>query len=228
MNRIAIIPARSGSKGLKDKNIKLLNGKPLMVYTIEAAINTGLYDTVHVSTDSELYAEVAKQYGADVPFLRSKEMSSDTASSWDAVKEVLNKYEKLGKKFEECTLLQPTSPLRDYNDILNAYDTFYSNKAQSLVSACEVDHPIQWCFKLDETLSMNDFNKNPCKDMHRQELEKYYRENGAIYIIKCDKLCDKQFNFYGPDCYAYIMDRHKSIDIDVELDFRIAEFTLNK
>lgn len=89
MSNIAIIPARSGSKGLKDKNIKEINGKPLIAYAIENALATGIFQTVHVSTDSEKYAEIARSYGADVPFLRSEQMASDTASSWDAVKEVI-------------------------------------------------------------------------------------------------------------------------------------------
>ena len=112
MTSIAIILARSGSKGLKDKNIKLMNGKPLIAYSIEAAKNSGLFDVVHVSTDSQKYADIAAEYGADEPFLRSEEMSSDTADSWDAVLEVLRRYKELGKEFDMVTLLQPTSPIR--------------------------------------------------------------------------------------------------------------------
>ena len=97
MKNLAIIPARSGSKGLKDKNIKLLNGKPLMAYTIEAAIQSKMFDEVMVSTDSEEYADIAKKYGAKVPFMRSSELSNDTASSWDLVRDVLHKYKKDGK-----------------------------------------------------------------------------------------------------------------------------------
>ncbi len=96
MKNIAIIPARSGSKGLVDKNIRILCGKPLLAYSIEAALQSGMFDAVHVSTESEKYAEIAKKYGADVPFLRSMDNSSDTASSWEAVLEVLDKYSKLG------------------------------------------------------------------------------------------------------------------------------------
>ena len=108
---IAIIPARSGSKGLKDKNIKNLLGKPVMAYSIEAALKSGQFSTVMVSTDSEQYAKIALEYGAEVPFFRSKTTSSDTASSWDAVLEVLSEYEKLGQRFSTFCLLQPTSPM---------------------------------------------------------------------------------------------------------------------
>ena len=100
MRSIAIIPARSGSKGLPDKNIRPLNGKPLLAYSIEAALASGLFDTVHVSTDSERYADIARQYGADEPFLRSAETSSDTASSEDAIREVLRSYEEIGQHFD--------------------------------------------------------------------------------------------------------------------------------
>ena len=98
MKNIAIIPARSGSKGLKDKNIRLLNGKPLLAYTIEAALKSKCYDTVMVSTDSKKYAKIAKEYGAEVPFLRGDENSKDNASPWEVVKEVLLKYKELGLK----------------------------------------------------------------------------------------------------------------------------------
>ena len=119
MNNLAIIPARSGSKGLKDKNIKLLNNQPLISYTIDAANKTGIFSHVMVSTDSKVYADIAQKYGAEVPFLRSKDNSCDVASSWDVVKEVLREYAKLGITFDTVALLQPTSPLRSDKDIMN-------------------------------------------------------------------------------------------------------------
>ena len=118
MTSMAIILARSGSKGLKDKNIKLMDGKPLIAYSIEAAKESGLFDVVHVSTDSQKYADIAVEYGADEPFLRSEEMSSDTADSWDAVLEVLRQYKEIGKEFDIVTLLQPTSTIRTGEDIV--------------------------------------------------------------------------------------------------------------
>lgn len=99
MNNLAIIPARSGSKGLKDKNIKLLNGKPLIAYSIEAAKKSGIYSHILVSTNSERYGKIAIKYGAEVPFYRSEENASDVASSWDVVKEVLKKYQEMGIEF---------------------------------------------------------------------------------------------------------------------------------
>ena len=145
MKNLAIIPARSGSKGLPDKNIKPLLGKPLMAYSIEAAIASGVFDEVMVSTDSEKYAEIAKSWGANVPFLRSKVTASDTASSWDMADEVLNNYrDKFGLTFDTFCLLQPTSPLRTAENIRAAY-YLYSQKAKfAVVSVCETEHFPLW------------------------------------------------------------------------------------
>lgn len=121
MKNIAIITARSGSKGLPNKNIRLLNGKPLMAYTIEAAIKSNMFDEVFVSTDSEEYADIAKEYGASVPFLRSQENAGDSSSSWDVVKETIENYKELGKVYDTVALLQPTSPLRRAEDIVAGY-----------------------------------------------------------------------------------------------------------
>ena len=220
---IAIIPARSGSKGLKDKNIRKLNEKPLLAYSIEAAIASGIFDTVHVSTDSREYAEIAEAYGADEPFLRDVQNAGDSSSSWDVVREVLRKYDMSGKHFDVCVLLQPTSPLRTADDIKAAYALFDTKKADSLTSVTEVDHPIQWCFKLDDSYSMRDFASSPYKDSRRQELEKYYRENGAIYIVSVPNIVNPLFDFYTERCVAYVMERGRSIDIDTLQDFNVAE-----
>lgn len=214
---IAIIPARSGSKGLKDKNIKELKGKPLIAYTIEAAQNSNLFDTILVSTDSEKYAQISREYGAEVPFLRSNENSGDKAGSWDVVKEVLS---KLDTKYNIVVLLQPTSPLRTAEDIVSAMNLFFEKNADTLFSVCETPHPAFWCNTLDENLSTKDFIKEEY-NLPRQELPKTYTLNGAIYIIKTDKL--NPINFYSEKSYAYIMNKEHSIDIDEELDFILAE-----
>ena len=134
MKNIAIIPARAGSKGLPDKNIKLLNGKPLLQYSVEAALGSGCFDKVMVSTDSEKYAEIAREAGAEVPFLRSAYTSTDKASSWDMVEEVLDGYERLGWTFDTFCLLQPTSPMRTAEDIARAYGILREKNAFAVVS----------------------------------------------------------------------------------------------
>lgn len=222
MNNLAIIPARSGSKGLPDKNIKPLAGKPLMAYSIEAALESGIFDTVYVSTDSEKYAETARKYGADVPFLRSKEASSDTASSMDAVWEALHNYELESKTFDTVTLLQPTSPLRTAEDIRCAHRIMVEKGAEAVVSVCEVDHSPLWCNTLPENGCMDGF-LIPEAYLPRQSLRTYYRLNGAIYMISTAALLRKKRLVYDADCYAYIMPRIRSIDIDEPVDFLIAE-----
>ena len=153
MRNLAVIPARSGSKGLKDKNIKELLGKPLLAYSIEAALQSEVFDEVHVSTDSRKYADIAQKYGADVPFLRNSDLSSDTASTWDAMKYVLKQYEKLGEKYDTITVLQPTSPLRDAGDIKTAFAFFKNKDANMISSVCEMEHSSLWSNTLPPDLS---------------------------------------------------------------------------
>lgn len=226
MKNIAIIPARSGSKGLKDKNIKLMNGKPLLVYSIEAAVKSGIFDCVHVSTDSDSYAEIGRKYGADIPFLRSDEMATDSANSWDVVLEVIQKYKDLGQTYDMVTLLQPTSPLRDKEDIKSAYMEYKEKKAQAIVSVCEMEHSPLWSNVLPGDLSMEGFVKHQA-NRQRQKLDKYYRINGAIYMVSVPFL-QEEINIYRQGCYAYVMDSRKSIDIDTQLDFDIAEYLVIK
>lgn len=226
MSKIAIIPARSGSKGLKDKNIKELNGKPLMAYSIEAAINSKLFDCVHVSTDSEQYAQIARQYGAEVLFLRPAELSGDKTSSWDAVRFVLDEYEKRGRRYDELTLLQPTSPLRTSNDIKNAYQIYHDRKAKAVISVCEMDHSPLSAETIASDGNMKGFAKKEYCDRPRQALPIYYRVNGAIYIVKIECLNDIA-ELYNNECYAYIMKKECSVDIDDEMDFIVAEAILH-
>lgn len=226
MKNIAVIPARSGSKGLPDKNIKMLQGKPLMAYSIEAAQNSGKYDTIHVSTDSLEYAEIAKKYGADVPFLRSSDLASDSASTWDAVKYVLTEYEKRDRLFDTVTVLQPTSPLRTAGDIKNAFRFFEEKNANMISSVCEMEHSPLWSNTLPEDYSMEEFEDEAVVNLPRQSLPVYYRENGAVYLLKVSHLMQSG-NIYKNGCYAYIMEKTHSVDIDDELDFLIAETILN-
>ena len=225
MNTIAIIPARSGSKGLKDKNIKPLNGKPLLAYTIQAALDSGIFDEVMVSTDSEKYAAIAKEYGANVPFLRSVNMAGDTASSWDTVKEVLYNYLEVGAQFDSICLLQPTSPLRTSKDIKDAYQLFEKAKT-AVISVCEVEHSPLWCNVLPKDASLKGFIERR-NNMRRQSTKKYYRINGAIYFVRTAELYKDSFLF-REGSFAYIMPQCRSVDIDTEYDFEIAEFTLKR
>lgn len=226
MKNIAIITARSGSKGLKDKNIKLMNGKPLMAYSIDAAKASGLFDEIMVSTDSQKYADIAVEYGASVPFLRSAENSSDNASSWDTVLEVIRRYRDVDRRFDTVCLLQPTSPLRTGEDIAGAYKVFQEKNVNAVTSVCEVDHSPLWTMTLDEDMMLTEFRKRNI-DAPRQKLDTYYRINGAVYIRQIEYNDDNIVLEDDREC-AYIMDKRKSVDIDDALDFAIGEFLLRK
>lgn len=224
MRHIAIIPARSGSKGLKDKNIRLLNGKPLLAYTIEAAKKSGCYSKIIVSTDSEKYAIIAKKYGAEVPFLRSAETATDYASSWDVVKETLNRLKEQGEEFDTFTLLQPTSPMRTSSDIKKAFFLMEERRADSIISVCEMEHSPLWCNTLPDNRCMKAFLKT--KETRRQDLNTFYRLNGAIYLCRTYPFL-RTLNIYGERSFAYIMDTIASVDIDSEIDFRIVEILMS-
>ena len=215
---------------MPDKNIKPLLGKPLMAYSIETAIASGVFDEVMVSTDSEKYAEIAKMWGASVPFLRTSATASDTASSWDMVDEVLNNYrDKFGRTFDTFCLLQPTSPLRTAEDIRAAY-YLYSQKAKfAVISVCEMEHSPLWAGQLPENREFINFINpeiaNAAK--RRQDTGTFYRLNGAIYTINIEKFKTDKF-LYQKGSFAYIMAQDHSVDIDTELDFALAETILKQ
>lgn len=219
---LAIIPARSGSKGVIDKNIRALNGKPLMAYSIEAAIKSGCFDEVMVSTDSKKYADIAISCGAKVPFLRSMENASEYATSWEVVREVLNRYKEQEMQFEMVAMLQPTSPLRTADDIIGAYKIYKEKHASSVVSVCETETSPFLCNTLKEDNSLKGFISSEIIGSRRQDYPKYYRINGAIYMLRIEQ-SDMRFELYGKDSYAYIMSQEKSVDIDTECDFFLAE-----
>lgn len=226
MKNIAIIPARSGSKGLPDKNIKELCGKPLMFYSIRAAQESNLFDEIMVSTDSEEYAEVARQCGASVPFSRSVEQSGDHAGSWDVVREVLNKYLSYERYFDTVCLLQPTSPLRSKTDIEKGYALLQEKDADAITSVCEMDHSPLWSMILPDDDSLAEFRKN-IQIMPRQKLSKYHRINGALYIRKI-QYAHNVATLLEKKEYAYVMDRNRSVDIDTLEDFELAEWYMSR
>lgn len=224
---LAFIPARGGSKGVKNKNIKLMNGKPLIEYTIQSAIKSDLFEDIIVSTDSIDIANISKKLGASVPFIRPDELSTDNAITIDAIEHCINYMkDKFNKKYDLIIVLQPTSPLRTYNNIVDAYNLYKKKKADFVVSVCECDHSPLWCNTLDNSLCLENFISEDIKHTRRQDLPIYYRINGAIYIGKVSKVLEKR-GFYGSKSYAYIMDRESSVDIDNHLDFLIAESIMN-
>lgn len=225
-DRLGVILARSGSKGLPDKNIICLNGKPLMSFSILAAIKSGVFSRIMVSTDSDRYAKIAREYGAEVPFFRSKDSSSDGADKWDAVRDVLKKYAEMNTFFQSVCVLQPTSPLRNEHDIKEAYTIFDDKRADAVVSVCECDHPPVWSGRIGNDGNMDNFNK-PEMFLPRQELGLFYRLNGAIFIAKTDVIYERR-SIYEKDCFAYVMDRERSIDIDSLFDLKVAKILMEE
>ncbi len=223
---IAIIPARSGSKGLKDKNIRVLAGKPLLAYSIDAALGSQIFDTVMVSTDSERYAQIAIRYGAEVPFLRSQRTSSDEATTRECILEVLDGYEKQGKIFEQMMILQPTSPLRTAHNIIESKRLYNQKNAKSVIGVCEMEHSPLWSNTINQNLSLDKFIKKE-NNGRRQTLATFYRINGAIYLHDIEHYKKNEY-YFDDKAFAYIMPKEESIDIDNEMDFRFAELLMER
>ncbi|MDP1604438.1 MAG: acylneuraminate cytidylyltransferase family protein [Legionella sp.] len=220
---LAIIPARGGSKRLPRKNVLDLGGKPLIAWTIEAALGCPFLDEVLVTTDDEEIAEVAKRYGANVPFLRPPELASDTAISFDVIKHAINFYKiERGKEFDFVMLLQPTSPFRSTQNISEAIELRVEKNADAIISVCEVEHSPLWMNTLPADHSMAKFIREDVKNKRSQELNTFYRLNGAIYLCNIKVLLEKKSFFTDYAIYAYLMSLECSVDIDTNMDLLLA------
>jgi CMP-N-acetylneuraminic acid synthetase len=225
---IAIIPARAGSKRLPGKNRLLLAGKPLIEWTIQAALDSGCFDRILVTTDDLEIIDLAKKMGVWVPFVRPAELSSDTVSSYDVVAHALTYVAATGKVYRSFCLLQGTSPLRTAADIQAAILLYNVNSADAVNSVCEMDHSPLWSNTLPSDLSMNDFIDPEVNKKRSQDLPIYYRQNGAIYICDIGRfLVEKDFLFRS-NSFAYIMAKDHSVDIDDYLDLLTAETLLSR
>jgi CMP-N-acetylneuraminic acid synthetase len=224
MNAYAIIPARGGSKRLPGKNILPLAGKPLISYSIEASLGSKYINKTFVTTDSEEIINVIQNY--DINIIRRPEgLSTDTAKTIDVV---IHAIQQLHEKPDYVVLLQPTSPLRTSKHIDEAFELLKRKSANAVISVCEMDHSPLWANTLPEDLSMEYFLPDSITEKRSQDLPKYYRINGAIYICKTDWLLEEKSFFLKKNIYAYIMSKAESIDIDDELDYLFAEILLNK
>jgi CMP-N,N'-diacetyllegionaminic acid synthase len=219
---LAIIPARGGSKGVPRKNIKQFAGKPLIAWTIEAARQSHLIDHLIVSTDDLEIADVAKSYGASVPFLRPPQFATDEAAGIDPV---IHAIEQL-PGYEYIILLQPTSPLRTTEDIDNSITKCLAESATSCVSITEATtHPYS-CFSLIKNTHLRPVIQSAEKYVRRQDMPQYYALNGAIYIASVEFLV-KNRTFVGEETGIFIMPKSRSIDIDDTEDFAMAEFLMS-
>ena len=218
---LAVIPARGGSKRLLKKNILPLAGKPLIAWSIEAAKKSKYIDDIVVTSDDDAILSIAQSYALK-SIKRPDELASDTTSSIDVIKHTL----EIFSEYDYIILLQPTSPLREAKHIDEAIELLIQKDANAVISVCEAEHSPLWSNTLDEDRSMVDFLDQKLLNLRSQELKKYYRLNGAIYIAESEKLIRENTFFLKKNIYAYIMQQKESVDIDTQLDFDFATFLM--
>jgi len=220
---VALIPARGGSKGIKKKNIYMVQGKPLIGYTIEAALACPYIDDVYVSTDSEEIQEISIKYGALAPFIRPKYLSGDTTKSIDVVMHFIDYLSASGKEYDILVFLQPTSPLRDGEDISNAIKQYVDLDSHGLVSISEVCVNPLLIRTIDENGLMTKMleQNSTCR---RQDMKKYYTVNGSIYINNIDEL-DLSTSLNDNKDY-FIIEQGHGVDIDDMSDIALVEYYL--
>lgn len=224
---LGIIPARGGSKGISRKNLVSVKGRPLIEYTIDAALNSRYLDNVLVSTDNEEIAEVSKELGASVPFLRPEALASDTSKTIDVLVHAVDYLKGEGEVYDYIVLLQPTQPLRKSSHIDEAIKQLVDNNSQDMISVSEVsDHPL-----LMRTVANNDsclvplLNSN--SSVRRQDFPKYYKVNGAIYINEINEKFNKSLSL-NDNTTPYFMEGKFDLDIDEPKDLHLLEYMLDK
>lgn len=226
---LVVIPARGGSKRLKNKNLLFLANKPLIAHSIEVANSIPSVDKIIVSTDSEDILKASLQYGAECPFLRPSHLAADTSTTFDVINHALSTLEtEHNITFENVILLQPTSPLRTKENLIDAIELFEEKKANAVISVCECEHSPLWTNTLSEEKSMNSFLDSQVLNKRSQDLPTYYRLNGAIYIYKTSELLKSKSMFPKEKSFGFEMDPINSIDIDNQFDFDFAEFMMLK
>lgn len=224
MKVLGIIPARGGSKGVPYKNIKELNGKPLIQYTSEIALKSKYLDRVIVSTDDYKIAEVSKSIGLEVPFMRPDILAQDISPTLPVMKHALTFYKNLGIEFDALCLLQVTSPIRTLDFLNNCIEKFIATDSDSLISVLNVPHHLNphWTFKENENgdLSISTGEKNIIP--RRQDLPNAYYRDGSVYIIKTDVILNKN-SLYGDKTSYFVNPTKNNVNIDTLEDWKNAE-----
>jgi len=225
---LGIIPARGGSKGIPHKNIYLLNGNPLISYTILSSLKSKRLSRVIVSTDSYKIAEVSRKYGADIPFMRPAELATDDALAIDVIKHALQEMETIDRvRYDYVVMLQPTTPLKKADDIDQVVDKLINTGCDTVVSMVDVgaNHPARmYTIEKDRLVSVIEegITMRP-----RQELPHIYIRNGAVYACHRDVIFDHN-TLIGPDCRPFVMPTERSVNIDDISDVYLAEYYLKQ
>lgn len=220
---LAVIPARGGSKGVPGKNIRPLGGRPLIAWTIAAATAAPELDRVIVSSENAEIINIALKWGGEAPFVRPEELARDDTPG---IAPVLHALDALPEKYDYVVLLQPTSPLRAAEDISAALALCLAQGAPACVSLCAPEHGPWWMFSLDGQGRMRPLLPREAIPVRRQDMAAVYALNGAVYVARVDWLRENK-SFLSAETAGYVMPRERSMDIDTELDFKIAEAVLN-
>ena len=221
MSRIAIIPARGGSKRIPRKNIREFLGKPIIAYSIQLALRSELFDEVMVSTDDEEIAEISRSYGASIPFMRSEVNSNDFAGTVDVIRETLLNYESLNVQFNHACCIYPTSPLTAIEDIINSYNLMIDGNYDTVFPIVQFSYPIQRAFSIDSLGNVGMiWPENLTK--RSQDLSPTYHDAGQFYWLKSEIFLAKKLLF-SENSGAYIMDEIKVQDIDSQMDWVMAQ-----
>ena len=220
---LAVIPARGGSKGVPRKNLRQLAGKSLLAWTFEAALGSAYLDRIILSSEDEEIMELARQIGLEVPFVRPQALAADTTPGIDPVLHAINALS--ANNYTHVVLLQPTSPLRQSQDIDGAIKLCLEQAAPACVSVSPAAHPPWWMFRLDAQNHLLPFMDPEQMPLRRQDAPTAYQLNGAVYVAQCAYLA-QQKSFMGDKTIAYTMPQERSLDIDNELDLILAEALL--
>lgn len=225
ISKIAIIPARCGSKRIPRKNIKDFLGKPIIAYSIDAAIKSELFDDVMVSTDDLEIANIAKKYGANIPFMRSGKNSDDFASTSDVLLEVIDEYQKYNKSFEYCCCIYPAAPFISSNLLIESYKKLYNGRFDSLIPVVKFGYPIHRALRIKNNYLEFIYPENIKK--RSQDLETSYHDAGMFYWFKTEKFLKEKDLFSNNSTYVDIPESQCQ-DIDNDEDWKLAEMKYNK
>jgi len=221
MSNLAIIPARGGSKRIPRKNIKLFLGKPIITYSIEAAINSGLFDEVMVSTDDAEIAKIANQHGATVPFMRSEKTSNDFATTFDVVEEVINSYKVRGIEFESICCIYPCAPFVSEQKLKSAYNLFVDGYFDTVFPVMRFGFPIQRSLRIDDLGKISFFYPEYALT-RSQDLLPSFHDAGQFYWMN-EKACMEQQKIIGGNSGSIVITELEGQDIDNEVDWKLAE-----